>query len=146
MTTAASAAAAVLLILLFGAWFELTFYEAWLTPSRWLRFPILFLALLPWHLAEELFLGSPIASKRLRRFVYFFAFRGILWLVLISAIFYLRSAQFVFVLLIVYFALFSLLQRMASDVIRVQTRSIPASAIFGAILLAGFVLAILPIA
>jgi hypothetical protein len=146
MTTAASAAAAVLLILLFGAWFELTFYEAWLTPSRWLRFPILFFALLPWHLAEELFLGSPIASNRLRRFVYFFAFRGILWLVLVSAIFYLRSAQFVFVLLIVYFALFSLLQRMASDVIRVQTRSIPAAAIFGAILLAGFVLAILPIA
>jgi len=138
MATAASAATAVLLILLFGAWFELTFYEAWLTPSRWLRFPILFFALLPWHLADRTFLGSPLASNRLRRFVYFFASRGILWLVLLSAIFYLRSAQFVFVLLIVYFALFSLLQRMASDVIRDQTRSIPASAIFGAILLAGF--------
>jgi dienelactone hydrolase len=145
-TAAASAAAAVLLVLLFGAWFELTFYEAWLTPMRWLRFPILFLTLLPWHLAEELFLGSPRASTRLRRFVYFFASRGILWLVLVGAIFYLHSAQFAFVLLIFYFALFSLLQRMASDVIRVQTRSIPASAIFGAILLAGFVLAILPIA
>jgi dienelactone hydrolase len=145
-TAAASAAAAVLLILLFGAWFELTFYEAWLTPMRWLRFPILFLTLLPWHLAEELLLGSPRASTRLRRFVCFFASRGILWLVLVGAIFYLHSAQFAFVLLIFYFALFSLLQRMASDVIRVQTRSIPASAIFGAILLAGFVLAILPIA
>jgi hypothetical protein len=113
---------------------------------RWLRFPILFLALLPWHLAEELFLGSPMGSNRLRRFVHFLVFRGILWLILVGAIFYLHSAQFAFVLLIVYFALFSLLQRMASDVIRVQTRSIPASAIFGAILLAGFVLAILPIA
>jgi len=145
-TTGASAAAAVLLILLFSAWFELTFYEAWLTPMRWLRFPILFLTLLPWHLAEELFLGSPMAANRLRRFVHFLVFRGILWLILVGAIFCLHSAQFAFVLLIVYFALFSLLQRMASDVIRVQTRSIPASAVFGAILLAGFVLAILPIA
>jgi pimeloyl-ACP methyl ester carboxylesterase len=141
-----SAIAAVLLILLFGAWFEITFYEAWLNPARWLRFPILFLAFLPWHLAEELLLGSPAASSRLRRFVCFFTSRGILWLILVGAIFYLRSAQFAFVLLIIYFALFSLLQRLASDVIRVQTRSIPATAIFGAILLAGFVLAILPIA
>ena len=143
--TASGAAAAVLLILLFGAWFELTFYEAWLTPWRWLRFPILFLALLPWHLAEELFLGSSPAS-RFRRFVQFLAFRGILWLILVGAIFYLHSAQFAFVLLILYFALFSILQRLATDVIRVQTRSIPAAAIFGAILLTGFVLAILPIA
>jgi len=144
--TASSAAAAVLLILLFGAWFEITFYEAWLTPARWLRFPVLFLAFLPWHLAEESFLGSPAASSRLRRLVQFFAFRGIVWLSLVGAIFYLHSAQFAFVLLIIYFALFSLLQRMATEVIRVQTRSIPAGAIFGAILLAGFVLAILPIA
>jgi pimeloyl-ACP methyl ester carboxylesterase len=144
--TASGAAAAVLLILLFGAWFELTFYEAWLTPTRWLRFPILFLVLLPWHLAEELFLGSPSTSPRVRRFVDFLAFRGMLWLILVGAIFYLHSAQFIFVLLIIYFALFSILQRLAIDIIRVQTRSIPAAAIFGAILLAGFVLAILPIA
>jgi pimeloyl-ACP methyl ester carboxylesterase len=144
--TASGTAAALLIILLFGAWFELTFYEAWLTPTRWLRFPILFLAFLPWHLAEELSLGSPAASSRFRRFVQFLASRGILWLILVSAIFYLHSAQFAFVLLILYFALFSILQRLATDVIRVQTRSIPAAAIFGAILLAGFVLAILPIA
>ncbi len=144
--TASGTAAALLIILLFGAWFELTFYEAWLTPTRWLRFPILFFAFLPWHLAEELLLGGPAASSRLRRFVQFFASRGILWLILVGAIFYLHSAQFAFVLLILYFALFSIFQRLATDVIRVQTRSIPAAAIFGAILLAGFVLAILPIA
>ena len=86
-----------------------------------------------------------MGSNRLRRFVHFLVFRGILWLILVGAIFYLHSAQFAFVLLIVYFALFSLLQRMASDVIRVQTRSIPASAIFGAILLAGFCLVVFPI-
>jgi hypothetical protein len=47
-----SVAAAIVLVLLFAAWFELTFYEAWLTSARWLRFPVLFLALLPCHFAE----------------------------------------------------------------------------------------------
>ena len=145
-TTAAAAAAAVVLVLLFGAWFELTFYEAWLTLARWLRFPILFLTLLPWHLAEEVFLGSPSINPRFHRLLHALVFRTILWLALLGGTLYLHSAQFAFVLLVVYFVLFSILQRMAMDVIRARTRSIPAAAIFGAILLAGFALAILPIA
>jgi hypothetical protein len=142
----ASSAAAILMVLLFAAWFELTFYEAWLTPARWLRFPFLVLLFLPWHLAEELFLGAAGANSLLRRTLYCFIFRGILWLTLVAGILYLHSAEFAVVLLIVYFVVFSLLQRMATDVIRTQTHSIPASALFGAILLAGFVLAILPVA
>jgi pimeloyl-ACP methyl ester carboxylesterase len=145
-TAAASCAAALLLVLLFGAWFELTFYEAWLTPSRWLRLPILFLALLPWHLAEELFLGSPSVNPRFHGLIHALVFRTILWLALLAGILYLHSAQFAFVLLVVYFVLFSILQRMAIDVIRLQTRSPASAAIFGAILLAGFALAILPVA
>jgi pimeloyl-ACP methyl ester carboxylesterase len=145
-SAAASVAASLFLVLLFGAWFELTFYEAWLTSARWLRLPLVVLILLPWHLAEELFLGSPTTTPRVRRFLQFLAFRALLWAILVAAIFYLHSGQFIFVLLIVYFALFSILQRLASDVIRAQTRSIAAAAIFGAILLAGFALAILPVA
>ena len=144
--TVACAAAALVLVLLFAAWFELTFYEAWLTPARWLRFPVLFLALVPWHLAEEVSLGRPSNHSRLLRVSYALAFRTILWLALVAGILYLHSAQFAFVLLVVYFVLFSILQRMAMDVIRVRTRSAAAAAIFGAILLAGFALAILPIA
>jgi pimeloyl-ACP methyl ester carboxylesterase len=146
MSAVASAAAAILLILLFSAWLELTFYEAWLNLARWLRLPLLVTLLIPWHLAEELFLGSPAVAPRLSRLSRFLAFRGILWAILIAAIFYLHSAQFAFVLLVLYFILFSLLQRLATDVIRFQTRSVPAAAIFSAILLAGFALAILPIA
>jgi pimeloyl-ACP methyl ester carboxylesterase len=142
----ASSAAAVLLILLFSGWFELTFYEAWLTPARWLRFPLLALFFLPWHLAEEMLLGSPTSAPRWRRVLHFFLFRVILWLILVAAMLYLHSAQFALVLLVVYFVLFSLLQRLACDVIRAQTRSTAAAAIFGAILLAGLVLAILPVA
>jgi hypothetical protein len=69
-----------------------------------------------------------------------------LWFALVAGILYLHSAQFTVVLLVVYFVLFSILQRMAMDVIRVRTRSAAAAAIFGAILLTGFALAILPIA
>ena len=145
-SVAVGSAAAILLILLFGAWLELTFYEAWLTPARWLRLPLLAIFLLPWHLAEELFVGAPSEASRVRRMATFLAARLILWLVLVGAILYLHSAQFAFVLLAAYFALFSILQRLATDVIRVQTRSVPAAAMFGAILLAGFVLAILPVA
>ena len=144
--TAASLAAAILLILLFAAWLELTFYEAWLTSARWLRFPLLALFFLPWHLAEEILLGSPGSAPRWWRMLHFFLFRVMLWLILVAAILYLRSAQFAFVLLVVYFVLFSILQRLATDVIRAQTRSLAAAAIFGAILLAGLVLAILPVA
>jgi hypothetical protein len=104
------------------------------------------LVLLPWHLAEELFLGSPSKAPRLRRIFQALAFRAILWLILVAAVFYLHSGQFIYVLLVVYFALFSILQRLAIDIIRAQTRSITAAAFFGAILLAGFTLAILPVA
>jgi pimeloyl-ACP methyl ester carboxylesterase len=145
-STLASAAGAIVMVLLFAAWFELTFYEAWLTPARWLRFPVLFLALLPWHLAEEVSLGNPSNHSRLLGVLHALVFRTILWLALVAGILYLHSAQFAFVLLVVYFVLFSILQRMAMDVIRVRTRSAAAAAIFGAILLAGFALAIFPIA
>ena len=144
--SAASAAAGLVMVLLFGAWLELTFYEAWLTPARWLRFPLLVLFLIPWHLAEELFLAGPAAAPRLRRLINFLAFRFIVWLVLVAAILYLHSGQFIFVLLASNILLFSLLQRLATDVLRDRTRSAAAAAIFGAILLAGFVLAILPVA
>ena len=146
LTATACAAAAYVLLLLFGTWLELTFYESWLTPARWLRLPLLAVLLIPWHLAEEIFLGAPVARKKIRRFLEFLVFRLIAWLILVAAIFYLHSGQFLFVLLATNILLFSLLQRLATDVIRLQTRSVAAAAIFSAILLAGFALAILPIA
>ena len=70
----------------------------------------------------------------------------ILWLILLAGIFVLHSGQFAFFLLVLYFVMFSILQRLATDVIRSRTRSPVSAAIFGAILLAGFALAIFPIA
>jgi pimeloyl-ACP methyl ester carboxylesterase len=143
---AASSAAGLLLVLLYAAWFELTFYEAWLTSAGWLRFPLLVLIFLPWHLGEEILLGSPQGSPRVSRLLRFLLIRALLALALLAGIRYLHSGQILFLLLVVYFVLFSILQRLASDVIRAQTRSLAATAIFGAILLAGFALAIFPIA
>src|SRR5215469_12427427 len=50
--------AALTLFLLFSAWLELSVYEAWLKPTRWARFHFLLLAFLPYHIAEEVCLGS----------------------------------------------------------------------------------------
>jgi hypothetical protein len=144
--TAAATAAAVVLVLLFGGWLEVPFYEAWLTAGRWLRFPVLMLVLLPWHLAEEILLGSPTSSNAILRLLQFAFCRLILWLALVGAMFYLHSGRYVFLLLATNIFLFSVLQRLATEVVRDQTRSIAAAAIFSAILLAAFALAILPIA
>jgi len=133
-------------VLLFGAWFELTFYEAWPSATRWLRFPALFLSFLPWHLAEELLLGEPRSSPSIARLAKAFALRGIVWAAILVGILLLHSGEILLFLLIAYFVGFSVLQRLASDLVRFRTRSPAAAAIFGAILLTAFVLAIFPVA
>src|SRR5712692_1135631 len=141
----AAAVAAIVLILLFGAWFDLTFYEAWLTIPRWLRMPGVFLALLPWHFAEEILLGGENSANRWVRTAKALAFRAVVWLELMGGVFLLHSGEILMVLLSVYFGLFFLLQRLAANVVRRETRSFGAAAVFGAILLAGFCLVIFPI-
>ena len=141
-----AAASALGLVLLFGAWFELTFYEAWPSATRWLRFPALFLSFLPWHLAEELLLGEPRSSPSIARLAKAFALRGIVSAAILVGILLLHSGEILLFLLIAYFVGFSVLQRLASDLVRFRTRSPAAAAIFGAILLTAFVLAIFPVA
>jgi pimeloyl-ACP methyl ester carboxylesterase len=141
-----AAASALLLVLLFGAWFELTFYEAWPTTARWLRFPLLFLCFLPWHLGEELFLGEPATSPSIPRLAKAFALRTIFWAAILFGILLLHSGEILLFLLIAYFVTFAILQRLACDLVRFRTRSPAAAAIFGAILLAAFALAIFPVA
>ena len=63
----AVAFAGTVLFLLVTAWFDLTFYEAWLTGAKWMRFPFLLLALLPYHIAEETVLGPATDGKKWRR-------------------------------------------------------------------------------
>ena len=142
---ASACASALVLVLVFAGWFELTFYEAWLTPSRWLRFPLLLLLLLPWHFAEEILLGAPTSSFSLRRLSKAFALRSGVYAALFLGIQYLHSGAILLFLLLAYFVVFTLLQRLASDLVRFRTQSSAATAVFGAILLAAFALVIFPI-
>jgi pimeloyl-ACP methyl ester carboxylesterase len=143
---ASAIASALVLVLLFAAWFELTFYEAWLTPARWLRFPLLFVLVLPWHFSEELLLGDCQKSVHLPRLFKALCFRSVAFLSLLLGILVLHSGEILLFLLLAYFVVFSVMQRLACDLVRFRTRGTAPAAIFGAILLAAFALAIFPVA
>jgi pimeloyl-ACP methyl ester carboxylesterase len=134
-----------LLHLLVTGWLDVTFTEAWLTWARWARVPVVFVAALAYLLAEELLLGDPNARRNAARFLLAFALRLIAFLVLVFGIFVLHSGAILLILLAVYLALFFVLQRLGMDIVRQQTESPIAAAVFGAILLAGFCLVIFPV-
>jgi hypothetical protein len=71
--------------------------------------------------------------------------RLVLWAALVAGVFYLRSGEILLVLLVPYFALLFVLQRRGTDLVRQETGSAAAAAVFGAILLAGFSMVIFPI-
>jgi pimeloyl-ACP methyl ester carboxylesterase len=135
----------VLLLLLVTGWFELTLTEAWLNASRWARFPFLLTAVLPYHFAEELFLGPTQKLDGWRRLAAGLSFRLVAWLAILAGLHYLHSGEILLALLAPYFMLLCALQRLGMDIVRRGTGSATAAAIFGAILLAGFCLVIFPV-
>ncbi len=136
--------AGVVLLLLSTAWFDLTFYEAWMTAAKWARFPFLLAACLPYHVAEETLLG-PIQGKRWRRLALALTLRLISWAAMMGGIFLLHNGEILMGLLAGYLALFNIAQRRGMDLVRTETGSAAATALFGAILLAGFCLVIFPL-
>ncbi|HKN74375.1 MAG TPA: alpha/beta fold hydrolase [Candidatus Acidoferrum sp.] len=136
--------AAFLLHFLITAWIDLTFSEAWLTAPRWARFAPFFLAVLPYHAAEELLLGPALPGKGLRRLFNALLLRVIAWCAIVAGIFVLHSGEILLVLLVPSFGIFCLLQRWGMNVVREVTASPAAAALFGAILLAGFCLVVFP--
>src|SRR5207247_10760030 len=82
--------AGVVLLLLSTAWFDLTFYEAWLTGARWVRFPFLLIALLPYYIAEETLLGPAERGTKWRRLALALTLRLITWGVLMGDILFLH--------------------------------------------------------
>jgi len=136
--------AAFLLHFLVTAWIDLTFSEAWLTAVRWARFVPLLVALLPYHAAEELLLGPATPSKGAQRFFTALLLRFVAWGAIVAGIFVLHSGEVLLVLLAPSFALFCVLQAWGMKVVREVTASPAATALFGAILLAGFCLVVFP--
>jgi pimeloyl-ACP methyl ester carboxylesterase len=137
--------AAIVLHLLIIAWFDLTLSEAWFTAARWARFPALLAAALPYHVAEEILLGPTAARSAGTCRALALLFRLIAWGALLAGLFLLQSGAILLLLLAPYFALVCVLQRAGMDVVRKDTGSPLAAALFGAILLAGFCLVVFPI-
>jgi hypothetical protein len=137
--------AGFLLHLLVSGWLDLTLTEAWVTWARWARVPVVFVAAFAYLLAEELLIGPLTARGKFARFLQAFALRLVAFLAVVFGIFVLHSGAILLVLLAIYLALFFVLQRLGMDIVRQETESPIAAAVFGAILLAGFCLVIFPV-
>ncbi|HXJ05156.1 MAG TPA: alpha/beta fold hydrolase [Candidatus Acidoferrum sp.] len=144
LTLLLAAFAALILHFLIMSWIDLTFSEAWLTAARWARFAPFLIAVLPYHAAEELLLGSMSPERGTRRLFKALLLRVLAWGAIVAGIFVLHSGEILLVLLAPYFGLFCLLQVWGMKVVREVTASAAAAALFGAILLTGFCLVVFP--
>jgi hypothetical protein len=135
----------VVLLLLATAWFDLTFYEAWLTGAKWVRFPFLLMVFFPYLMVEETVLGQVQQGKRCRRLALALTLRLITWGAMMGGVILLHNGEILIGLLAGYLALFNIAQRCGMDLVRNETGSVAATAVFGAILLAGFCLVIFPL-
>jgi pimeloyl-ACP methyl ester carboxylesterase len=132
-----------------GAWLNWQLTDTWLNGARWWRFALLFPLLIPYQFIEEAALGAPPElrerGKRASRFGLFLLLRLTLWLAAIFALYVFLSGQILILLMSVYFAAFSILQRLAADGVRRRTGSAAAAAAIGAILAAWFIAAVFPL-
>jgi pimeloyl-ACP methyl ester carboxylesterase len=140
-----AALAGLVLHLLVTGWLDTTLTESWLSGARSARFPVLFVAAFACLLAEELLLGPAAARGKLARVSLALTLRLIAFAALAFGIFVLHSGAILVILLAVYLTLFFIFQRLGMDLVRRQTGSAIAAAVFGAILLAGFCLVIFPV-
>jgi hypothetical protein len=140
-----AAAAALILHLLVTGWLQLTITGAWMTSERWTRFPLLFLAALLFMYGWELVLGPVVKGLGRRRMIFGLSLIVIVWLALIFGILALHSGEILLVLMVTYFSLFFLMCGLGAQLVRRQSGSAMAAAVFSAILLAGFCLVIFPV-
>ena len=134
--------------LVIGAWLNMQLTDAWMNWPRWWRFALMLPLLLPYFLAEESALGLSPSSRaaRAKRFGFFLALRSILWLACGFAFLVTRNDQtIIIILLTIPLAAFSILQRLGADALLRRTGSVPATAVFDAILAAWFLAAVFPL-
>jgi pimeloyl-ACP methyl ester carboxylesterase len=138
-----AAVAGLLLHFLITGWFELTVSGAWLTLQRWARFPLFLIATFLFFYGLELVAG-PVLNP-LRRYAFWFALVVLSWIFLAIGVLYLKSGEILPVLLSPYFGLEFLLSGLGVQLVRRESGSPTAAALFGAILLAGFCLVLFPL-
>jgi pimeloyl-ACP methyl ester carboxylesterase len=133
-------------ILVFGAWLNWQMTDAWLNAPRWLRFAAILPLLWIYCYAEEVILGSVQRGKRRAwRFAIYLLLRLELWAACVVAAYTLGSGQILIVILFTFLLAFSILQRLATDALRLRTGSAPAAALFSAILASWFIAAVFPL-
>jgi pimeloyl-ACP methyl ester carboxylesterase len=138
-----AAFSALVLHFLVTGWFELTLTGMWMTAQRWARFPAVFLAAFVFFCALESLLGpATLARQRILQALLLIA---TCWLVLAAGVVYFNSGMFLLVLLAGYFAFAFLFAYLGAQLVRKLTASATAAAVFGAILVAGFCLALFPL-
>ena len=138
-----AAVAGLLLHLLITGWFALTAIGTWLTWQRWARFPLFLIAAFLFFYGIEVVVG-PVVNPRIR-YAFWCLLMVLAWLGLAFGLFYLKSGEILLVLLSPYFALELLLSGLGIQLVRRESGSSTAAALFGAILLAGFCLVIFPL-
>jgi pimeloyl-ACP methyl ester carboxylesterase len=142
----AAAALGFATFLAIGGWMNWQLSDAWMNAPRWMRFAGILPFLWIYFFAEEVVLG-PVRTggARAKRFGVFLLLRLEIFLACTLAYYTLASGQVLLVLLFVYLAIFSILQRLATDGLRARTGAAAASALFGAILGAWFVASLFPL-
>ena len=128
-----------------GAWLNWRLDDAWMNAARWARFVPIIVACLPYFAVEEIVIGPPGLGRVWTRFLRYALLRGLGWGILVLAFFLLHSGQLLIILLAAFFALISVFQRVGMDFVRRRTGSAGAAAVFGAILAAWFLAAVLPL-
>jgi pimeloyl-ACP methyl ester carboxylesterase len=142
----AAAALGFAAILVFGAWLNWQLDDAWLNAPRWLRFAALLPILWIYCYAEEVILGPVQRGKRRAlRFAIYLLLRLELWTACAVAAYGAASGQILIVILFTFLLAFSILQRLATDALRLRTGSATAAALFNAILAAWFIAAVFPL-
>ena len=128
-----------------GAWLNWRLDDAWMNAARWARFVPLTFACLPYFAAEEVAIGPPGRERMWARYLLVAALRALAGAILVLAFLLLHSGQLLIILLAVFLALISVFQRLGMDSVRRCTGSAAAAAVFGAILAAWFLAAVLPL-
>jgi pimeloyl-ACP methyl ester carboxylesterase len=138
-----AATAGILLHFLITGWFELTATSAWLNLQRWERFPLFLLSAFVFLYGIELIAGPVVNSSK--RYAFWFLLVVLAWFSLAFGVLYLKTGEILLVLLSPYFALQFLLSGLGIQLVRRESGSPTAAAVFGAILLTGFCLVIFPL-
>jgi hypothetical protein len=142
-TVGALGLAAVLAV---GAWFNWQLGDLWMNAPRWLRFAELLPVAWIFCFAEEVVLGPVERGKRRAvRFAISLVLRLELWLACLLGYYMLANGQALIGVLVTGLAVFSMLQRAATDELRRQTGSATAAAAFDAILAAWFITVVFPL-